>query len=372
MKTNISKKDTKNINKISSKKNSKKDTKKNSKKSSNKVSKKIDSDDKIKWKNEIISSRNIYENIDYKIEPIKVIYKYKNINRKTQYLIYIFLGSLGKKYEKILSKIENLNLYDTLIELTKEEEYKLMEGFGDLWMVKFFNIYHISGFINKIESKPELKKKLLKKYDEEWLNNFINKFKKQVVYKKVNYSFSDLVKFQYKIKMGKKLEKVLIEKEDIEELNFSTETKNPKNLLTNLDISQLGGGINYNEDEIEDYKDMNLVSNNWDNIVMEGGNGEDMDDIDEQLSYQENDVQYEDDDDFDPTNIYPTELVSENEDEEIIQIGPKVEQVEEEMNYDEIEKLYQIDDTDKNINTTNTLISSVLDNSKLVEKNKII
>ena len=110
MKTNISKKDSKNINKISSKKNSKK--------SSNKAIKKTDSDDKIKWKDETISSRNIYENIDYIIEPIKVIYKYKNINRKTQYLTYIFLGSLGKKYEKILNKIENLNLYDTLLELT--------------------------------------------------------------------------------------------------------------------------------------------------------------------------------------------------------------------------------------------------------------
>ena len=374
MKTNISKKDTKNINK----KTSKKDTKKNSKKSSNKEStKRTDSTDKIKWKDDTISSRNIYENIDYKIEPIKVIYKYKNINRKTQYLTYVFLGTLGKKYEKILSKIENLDLLDTLLELTKEEEYKLIEGFGDLWMIKFFNIYHISGFVNKIESKSELRKKLLKKYDEEWLNNFINKFNKQVIYKKVNYSFGDLVKFQYRIKMGKKLEKVLIEKEDIEELNFSTEIKDKKNLLTNLDISQLGGlgeGKYYNEDKIEDYKDVNLVSNNWDNlnnldyIKMGGGEeeGEDMEEIDEQLSYQENEV--DDDDDFDPTNIYPSEIVSENDDEEIIQTAPKVEQVEEEMNYDEIEKLYQTDETDKNINTTNTLISSVLDNSKLVEK----
>ena len=51
------------------------------------------------------------------------------------------MGALGKKYEKILSRIEKLNLYDTLNEITKEEELKLIEGFGDLWMLKFFNIY---------------------------------------------------------------------------------------------------------------------------------------------------------------------------------------------------------------------------------------
>ena len=266
MKTNISKN-----NKKDSKNNSKKNSKKNSKNNSKKNSKekiKIKSDDKIKWVNESTKQRNIYENINYKIEPIKIIYKYKNFNRKNQYLTYIFLGSLGKKYEKILNKIENLNLYDTLLEITKEEEYKLIEGFGELWMIKFFNIYHISGFVNKLEEKPELKKKLLIKYEEEWLNNFILKFKKEIVYKKVNYSFGDLVKFQYKIKMGKKLEKILIEKEDIEKIDFSTEMKNNKNLLTKLDISQLGGN---NEDGDED------ISSRWSNKLV-GGRNEDNDD----------------------------------------------------------------------------------------------
>ena len=372
MKTNISKKDSKNNSKKNLKKSSKKDTKKDSKKDSKKDTKKDSKkksimDDKIKWVEESTEPRNIYEDINYKIEPIKILYKYKNINRKNQYLTYIFLGALGKKYEKILNKIENLNLYDTLLEITKEEEYKLIEGFGELWMVKFFNIYHISGFVNKLEDKPELKKKLLKKYEEEWLNNFISKFKKEIVYKKVNYSFGDLVKFQYKVKMGKKLEKVLIEKEDIEELYFSSETKGNKNLLTKLDITQLGGFDDY-RNKGYDEDDINNLSR-WDNILNGGGDddGEDIDGDDEQIDYQMEDMD-DVDDDFDPSNIYPTELVSENEDEELIQTGPTKAEAEEEMNYDEIEKLYQTDETDKNINTTNTMISNVLDNSKLVEK----
>ena len=210
-------------------------------------------------------------------------------------------------------------MYDALLEITKEEEYKLIEGFGDLWIVKFFNIYHISGFVNKLEEKPELKKKLLKKYEEEWLNNFINKFKKNIVYKKVNYSFGDLVKFQYKIKMGKKLEKVLIEKEDIEELNFATDTKfNSENLLTKLDISQLGG--KNNEESMSGYPydysdiDINGGGSGWNNELI-GGNGEDdndnFDDLDDKLDYSDNDNQ--DDDDYDPSSIYSTETVTENE-----------------------------------------------------------
>ena len=141
--------------------------KKDSKKSKNtkkvEIKKKDEENKKIEWKEQNKGPRNIYANLEYKIEPIKILYKYKNINRKNQYLQYIFLGVLGKKYEKILSRIENLSLYDSLLEITKEEEIKLIDGFGDLWMTKFFNIYHISGFVNKLKSKPELKSKLLKK-----------------------------------------------------------------------------------------------------------------------------------------------------------------------------------------------------------------
>ena len=372
------------IHKKDSKKKSKNNTvKKSSKQSSKKKSvdlkkknKTIGSDEKIQWKEEFTGPRNIYSGLEYKIEPIKLIYKYKNLNRKNQYLTYIFLGVLGKKYEKILAKIENLNLYDSLLELTKEDELKLIEGFGDLWMLKFFNIYHISSFVNKLESKPELKTKLLKKYDGIWLNNFIEKFRNEVVFKKVNYSFGDLIKFQYKIKMGKKLEKVLVEKEDIEELDFSTENKKSTNLLEQMTLgNQLGGYDDYNN-LIESNNNLiesnnNLTESNnylrWDNLV--GGNDE-LDDMEEPVGFGENmDGDVDTDDDFDPSNIYPTEIVSDNEDDEIVQTGPTGEALElEQMNYEDIEKLYQTDETDKNIKATNTMISTVLDNNRIVEK----
>ena len=215
-------------------KDSKKD-KKDLKKLKDKKDKKVKKDKKDKIKVDKVDkekveedkkARNIYEDIKIKLEPIKVILKYKNNNRKNQYETYIFVGSFGKTYQKIFKRIENLSLYETLKEITKEEENILTNAYGDFWITKFFNIYHISYFINKIEQNTQLKTELLKKYDERWLQNFINKFKNDVVFKKINYSYSDLIKFQYKIKMGKKLEKMELEKEDIEELNFKTVDKN--------------------------------------------------------------------------------------------------------------------------------------------------
>ena len=54
-------------------------------------------------------------------QPIKVIWKYKNNNRRTQYAQYIFIGETSSNLMKILNKIANLNFYDTLINLSKDE-----------------------------------------------------------------------------------------------------------------------------------------------------------------------------------------------------------------------------------------------------------
>lgn len=350
-------------NKKNSKKNSKKDSKKDNKKDSKKNdNKSVKSDlDKIQWVEENKNPRNIYEDIKYKIDPIKIIYKYKNINRKSQYLVYIFLGVLGKKYEKILTRIENLDLYESLLEITKEEELKLIEGFGELWMTHFFNIYHISAFVNRLETRPELKSKLLKKYDVGWINNFIEKFKSDIVYKKVNYSFGELVKFQYKVKMGKKLEKVLIEKEDIEDLNYVTEKKSHKNLLEEISQEQLGGSLEkyYGEWEnlLNDKYELNKINTTYEGIG--GGIEDDESDIDNSMSKQ---------DDLDDVNTYTDEIVSDGEEDDIGNGPIDLLESDDEVNYEEIEKLYQTDEIDKNINATNTMLSNILENNKVVEK----
>ncbi len=276
-------------------------------------------------------------------------------------MTYIYVGELGKKYESILKKIENLNIYDTLITLTQEEELKLSKGFGDLWMIKFFNIYHISAFVNKLETKAEMKKELLKKYDGNWITKFIQKFKNDVIFKKVNYSYADMIKFQYKIKMGKKLEKVMIEKEDLEEVSFITEEKFSKNnnLLYGIKDIIKTGGNNLN----------NL--NNLNNSNQKGGQYEEESDyIEEPVTEEDVDLG----DDFDPETAFRDEREKEAEENEDPDAdGEAVSVVSEEpgdesIDLEEIERIYQTDELDKNSQNTGTLIGNILDNNKIIEK----
>ena len=47
-------------------------------------------------------------------DPIKLIYKYKNLNKRTQYQLFIFLGYMvSSNIKKILEKIKDLNFYDS-------------------------------------------------------------------------------------------------------------------------------------------------------------------------------------------------------------------------------------------------------------------
>ena len=54
-------------------------------------------------------------------QPIKIIWKYKNNNRRIQYNQYIFIGEVSSSIMKILTRIENLSFYETLINLTKDD-----------------------------------------------------------------------------------------------------------------------------------------------------------------------------------------------------------------------------------------------------------
>ena len=53
------------------------------------------------------------------------MYKYKNDNKKTQNLIYIYVGNEGREYEDIFKKIKNLNLYETFISLSVKDIKRL-------------------------------------------------------------------------------------------------------------------------------------------------------------------------------------------------------------------------------------------------------
>ena len=87
-------------------------------------------------------------------DPIKLIWKYKNNNRRVQYNKYIFIGDIvPKDIMKILEKIEDLDFYETLFKLHKNEYNKLESFYGEKWYDKFFNVYimgHSCGISDRI------------------------------------------------------------------------------------------------------------------------------------------------------------------------------------------------------------------------------
>jgi len=125
-------------------------------------------------------------------KPYKVIWKYKNDNRYTQYAVYIFVGSLRSNLDPIFKKIENLNLFDTLMQLSMAEIKKLEEAYGTDWYKSFFNMYHTAFMTSQIDSNPSMLKDVSEKFGEEWYNTHIRSHK--WADRKLLYSYSSLIK----------------------------------------------------------------------------------------------------------------------------------------------------------------------------------
>ena len=102
--------------------------------------------------------------------PIKIINKFKNNNRRIQYIQYIFIGSLvDDKVYNILKTIKNKNLYDTLDFLNKNKLKILEDYYGDFWYTYFFNTYHIKAQKNLILKSSAKKTSITGKLGKEWI-----------------------------------------------------------------------------------------------------------------------------------------------------------------------------------------------------------
>ena len=125
-------------------------------------------------------------------DPIKVIWKFKNNNRRVQYLTYVFIGNLADDVSKPLEKIRELNLYDSFIQLSKGDYKKLEDKYGDRWFEKFFNTYHINFTIEQIRESKSMKKELIDKFSQKWYDTYIETYISSD--KKLIYSYAALIK----------------------------------------------------------------------------------------------------------------------------------------------------------------------------------
>jgi len=260
-------------------------------------------------------------------DPIKIIHKFKNNNRRIQYKVYIYIGSLvPKDILKILESMTEKDLYTTLNTLSKNEYSELEKLYGEYWYEKFFISYHINSQRNIINSTSAKKKSIESKYGKEWYNKHIS----EPPVKKVSYSFSASY-YNYLLMRNK----------------IKTQTRKVEmDFRTYGDIDKpTSSSLLLRENEEPDIKE----SENTDNEQTGGKEDSDVD-TDEQSTNENNETKEDDDED-------ETQVISEEDFEE---------QVEEDFDLDEITKLYTTADVEssKSIIETSKLISEAINDKK--------
>ena len=245
-------------------------------------------------------------------DPIKIIHKFKNNNRRIQYKVFIYVGSMiSEEITKILNIIKNKDFYNSLIILSNKQYKIIEEYYGKNWYEYFFISYHINNQIKIINSSPVKKKELESKYGKEWCNIHIN----NKVIQKISYSF---VSTYYNN---------IIEKKKI----FDMKKKE---------------------------LDYRTIENNNDNNELIGGmlDTDDMDDDIIDLTDDNNNLTDKNDDDDEKDIIVDEEVLDEL--------------IEDDFDLDELAKLYNNEslDSDKNIKQTSKLISEAIHDKKWEKK----
>ena len=252
-------------------------------------------------------------------DPIKIIHKFKNNNRRIQYKVFIFIGMLvPKNIMKILEIIQNKDFYTSLNTLSKSDYSEMEEMYGTYWYEKFFISYHINSMRYLINNTGVKKKSLETKYGKDWYELHIDKPK----VKKLSYSFAaeyyNNLLFRNKIK---------------------TQTRKVEmDFRTNIDQS---------------------IKLKQEAIILEGGSSE------------IHNIRYIKDDiiggDVELENPETKEEKDENEDDDIEITEEQLdEHIEEEFDLDEITKLYSTADVENNkaIQETSKLISLAINDKK--------
>jgi hypothetical protein len=357
-------------------------------------------------------------------DPIKLIWKYKNNNRRIQYNTYIFIGNLVPHgVQTILNKIVDFKFYDALTKLHKDEHKKLVNFYGEYWYLKFFNVYHVNSSIIIIKDSPTQRNELINMFGKDWYNKHITS--RKLVEKKIIYSYESLIKDDKNRKATKKgrtmaigdddgdLDFTLSKKIDINKLyakslqsreisevsEINKVKDNSDDALTTSDYElsdssddmMIGGNVNnseLNSYEIDNeyefrigqLNNLNKLYNEDDsNMLMQSGgyddfeeNDNDEDNVDgfdesEDLDNLDN---LDDIDDVDYDNTKSESFDEDEENENTNETTTGAFMVDEEVDLDEIEQLYKEADVneDKHLAETTNLIKKALNDDKLFDK----
>jgi len=125
-------------------------------------------------------------------DPIKIIYKVKNNNHKSQYHIYIFLGNLvDSSIQKIIKKIKDLNLFDTIINLNEKEIQELEKKYGTKWYSFFFIYHHIDFTFENIRKSKQKMDEVIEKLGQDWYNTHVKEYK---ISGKTSFNYASVIR----------------------------------------------------------------------------------------------------------------------------------------------------------------------------------
>lgn len=244
-------------------------------------------------------------------EPIKILFKVKNNQGQYQQYNYIFVGNLPNKLKEILIKIKDLDLYNSLKQLTKEEIESLENYYGKLWYKYFFTYEYLENHLASDAPHYDFIKTKINITEYETI-------KKNLVYRTFGNNY--LADFNMHI-MSILLNKQYITKEYLQTIQ-----------QVSKDLNLLSGGKNKKIKDSEDEDETNIIKND-DNL--------DTDEI--QSANQDVDLSDQPDEDFD-FNI--EELTKEMEDD--------FHQEQQEQHYDNKQNEKDIDKIDKVLDTNTT------------------
>ncbi|ATZ80744.1 early transcription factor large subunit [Bodo saltans virus] len=311
-------------------------------------------------------------------DPIKIVWKYKNKNRRVQYSTYIFVGNMvPKDIMKILTEITDLNFYDTISTISKNDYKKMEDYYGIKWYEFFFNRYHIDNSIDMIKESKIQKKDIIDKYGNNWYETHISS--RKLIRKEIIYSYEALVKYENE---HRKTKERGFGFDDIDESDFRTvksafkEKNNSDSELPSLSNSSfsdtessISDNIEQNGGEIFKISSINQFANN------QYGGKDDDDDINNDVDDVNDNEDYDNIDNInnEGDENESTEYDNSNDDNDENNMNDFDENIN--MNnmdaMDEIEEMYDEDViyADKKISETENLIKKALNNDNILKKN---
>lgn len=301
-------------------------------------------------------------------DPIKIIFKYKNANKRIHYHLYVFVGEIPNNIMKILKKIQDKQLYESWTLLSNDEMKSLETYYGEKWHTKFFNTYHINYSIDFIRKNKKNQEELIQKNGQKWYDTHIKSH--ELIEKKLLYNYNTLIKDEILRREYKKKKR---QTEEIEQdVDYTTAKKSQQEILHggDNDINTLlfDKMAKYDFNTLHDDIIMNDKPLKYNNSLNGGENNDDdgIDDIDINLSEVE-----VNEDDTHVTNFAITSVTKKDDDDEIENtIAPVFDELDEEMDAEDLEKIYQDNDVvpDSNIAQTSTLIQQALNDDKIFKK----